>query len=332
MLERHKALASVDADETRAFLAGKNLAFRRAGAGRQAAAGFRADISGAYAPDFYIAHMRYSVDVEIDAPAEREDYGLSAPVGGLMAVDIGRDVLACSERRTAIASPGQPNTMRIDGGTERLALSMQRSALRRRLACLTGEAVVGDVTFDAALDLDAGPGRLIVDAMRLLVAAEDRGDAVFADPLRLAHFEDLALSSLLLYQPHSHMRLLERPSRAPASRDVRRAIDFIEAHLDAPIQLEDLVAVAGVPGRTLNDHFRAFTGLAPMAYLRKARMTAVREALLAGDAASVTEAAMRFGFLHLGRFAVAYGDAFGESPSTTLARARRLFEAPSAAE
>jgi transcriptional regulator GlxA family with amidase domain len=118
-----------------------------------------------------------------------------------------------------------------------------------------------------------------------------------------------------------------RAAALPATRDVRRAIDFIEANLDQPLTLETIVFAAGVSGRTLNEHFRAVTGLSPMAYLRRARLCAIREVLVQGAAPSVTEAAMRLGFLHLGRFAGAYREAFGESPSETLHRARRRFSA-----
>jgi AraC family ethanolamine operon transcriptional activator len=54
------------------------------------------------------------------------------------------------------------------------------------------------------------------------------------------------------------------------------------------------------------------------------RLNKVRRALRAADAATtVTEAAMRFGFFHLGRFSAQYHRLFGERPSDTLQRARR---------
>jgi len=53
------------------------------------------------------------------------------------------------------------------------------------------------------------------------------------------------------------------------------------------------------------------------------RMSEARKALLspASPSQTVTDVAMHFGFLELGRFSVEYRRAFGERPSATLRRA-----------
>jgi transcriptional regulator GlxA family with amidase domain len=100
---------------------------------------------------------------------------------------------------------------------------------------------------------------------------------------------------------------------------VRRAIDYIEAHLEQAVTVADLVAATGVAGRTLFMHFQNFKGISPMRYLRNARLRRVRQALLRSDTdANVTEIAMSMGFTHMGRFSVVYRRCFGESPSQTL--------------
>ena len=128
---------------------------------------------------------------------------------------------------------------------------------------------------------------------------------------------------MLLFCPHSGSELLTRPSARPAPRDVRRVVDFIRAHSGRALSLADLVKVAGVPGRTLNDHFRAFTGLSPVAYLKRARLRRAHDLMRAGQVASVTEAALEAGFTHLGRFAHDYAEMFGTPPSQTLRQGRR---------
>jgi AraC-like DNA-binding protein len=74
-------------------------------------------------------------------------------------------------------------------------------------------------------------------------------------------------------------------------------------------------------GRTLFQYFRDFRGTSPMRYLRDARFEKVRDALKrAQSEEGVAELAMKWGFSHLGRFAVEYRKRFGESPSETLWR------------
>jgi transcriptional regulator GlxA family with amidase domain len=59
-----------------------------------------------------------------------------------------------------------------------------------------------------------------------------------------------------------------------------------------------------------------------MAYLRQLRLRRVREALSEAnhESETVRSVATRFGFVHMSRFASTYRQAFGEAPSTTLAR------------
>jgi AraC-like DNA-binding protein len=86
------------------------------------------------------------------------------------------------------------------------------------------------------------------------------------------------------------------------------------------LSLAELCTGAGVPERTLRLCCEEFLGLSPTAYVRLRRLNLVRAALLRSDPriATVSSVARQNGFSELGRFAVAYRVAFGESPSTTL--------------
>jgi AraC family ethanolamine operon transcriptional activator len=70
-----------------------------------------------------------------------------------------------------------------------------------------------------------------------------------------------------------------------------------------------------------------------MAAVRRVRLQLVRRDLLAaGPEARVTDAAMRWGFYHLGRFSRLYAAQFGELPSATHRRSlESAAPAPSAA-
>jgi transcriptional regulator GlxA family with amidase domain len=133
--------------------------------------------------------------------------------------------------------------------------------------------------------------------------------------------QQFIFTALLVSHPHNYSAALQRLERPIAPRDVKRAIDYIHAHVDAPITLADIVQASGVPGRTLFKHFNDCRGQSPMRYLRNVRLDNARETLRRADSgARVTEIATQWGFTHMGRFSVEYRLRFGESPSETLSR------------
>ena len=132
------------------------------------------------------------------------------------------------------------------------------------------------------------------------------------------------MTTLLLAQPHTYSDLFQQPEPAVAPFYVKRAEAYIEAHLDEPLSIAELAAAAGVSARSLQTGFQQFRGTTPMAHLRALRLKRAHDELLAADPqrTSVTDIAMRWGFSHLGKFAVAYKQRFGESPRDTLGRWR----------
>ena len=93
---------------------------------------------------------------------------------------------------------------------------------------------------------------------------------------------------------------------------------------DSPPTIAEVCRHVGVSERTLQYAFRTYVDMSPLSYLRACRLNRVRSALLCpGDLTTVTEAATRYGFFHLGKFANHYRLHFGESPSSTLARGLR---------
>ncbi len=105
---------------------------------------------------------------------------------------------------------------------------------------------------------------------------------------------------------------------------VETAKQTVSTRLDEPICIVDLCASMAISERKLRSAFRAVHGTSPYRYLRNLRMAEARRALLTTDPAraTVTRIAMDHGFVELGRFAVEYRMAFGESPSATLQRAQ----------
>ena len=106
-----------------------------------------------------------------------------------------------------------------------------------------------------------------------------------------------------------------------SERHVRRAEEWIDAHLTEIIGVEDVAAALGVGVRSLQVSFQRVRGYSPLESIRRRRLEHTRKALLQAEpGATVTTIATQFGFFELGRFSKRYRKTFGEAPSETLAR------------
>ena len=111
---------------------------------------------------------------------------------------------------------------------------------------------------------------------------------------------------------------------APA-RTVRAALDYIEAHLSAPLTLADIAAAAGLSVRSLQDKFRQAVGQTPVQYIIDSRLRRVHQDLLSDNNVmhSIAEIAVRWGFVHMSDFGQRYRRLYGRAPSETRRDADR---------
>jgi AraC-like DNA-binding protein len=110
------------------------------------------------------------------------------------------------------------------------------------------------------------------------------------------------------------------------SRHHKQIMDRLENALEPArsISVPELCDAIDVSERTLRSCCVEFLGISPSRYLRLRRLRLAHLALRGSGSApvNVAEVARRYGFSDLGRFADAYQETFGETPSTTLRRAK----------
>ncbi len=113
-----------------------------------------------------------------------------------------------------------------------------------------------------------------------------------------------------------------KPTNGGYAAIARHAEEFIDAQLESVVSLAEVAAAVGTSTKTLSLAFRKRHGMGPVGFLRLRRLEAARRDLAAAEpgATAVSDVALRYGFAHLGRFAGAYREAFGELPSETLSR------------
>jgi AraC-like DNA-binding protein len=106
----------------------------------------------------------------------------------------------------------------------------------------------------------------------------------------------------------------------PSHARLRAAVEFIHANAHLPITTTGIAAIADISVRALQEGFRRHLDVTPNTYLRNVRLDRVRDELSLKAPTTVADVARAWGFAHLGRFASAYRERFGENPNQTNAR------------
>jgi len=127
--------------------------------------------------------------------------------------------------------------------------------------------------------------------------------------------ETWAVMELISIWPHSYSPQLQAAGHPAAPRAMRRALDYIAAHLDQPISVLDIARAASLGVRALTEAFRRNMNATPARYVRDRRLDAARLALATDASATVTGVAMRWQFSNPGLFARYFRQRFGQLPS-----------------
>jgi AraC-like DNA-binding protein len=268
-----------------------------------------------------LGRLTYDSDVTKDCGELATAYHVNVPLCGEVRSTCGDEHVVSTPDVAAVFNPtGRTVLDRWSGGTTQLCLKVDRAAVQRELTDRLERPLHAPARFRLAMDLRSATGRTWLHAVRLLADEMDTPGGLAAHPLLAHEVERLITGGLLLGQPHSYSDELAAPTPPPRPRTVKQAMAQIESRPDHPWTVRELAEAAGVGVRALEDGFRRYVGESPIAYLRGVRLDRVRAELSAAGPADLTvgEVAYRWGFGHLGRFAKAYAERFGETPSTTL--------------
>lgn len=113
--------------------------------------------------------------------------------------------------------------------------------------------------------------------------------------------------------------------RALVERACQHVREVLRHHHQPLPTMLDLCKALGASPRKLEYCFRDVLGMSPARYLRLMRLNGAHQDLFyrSDDQVTVQEAAMRWGFWHLGAFASDYKRMFGRLPSQTLIGGRK---------
>ena len=266
---------------------------------------------------------RYGPAVEIGCAPPIDHVTVSFVFGGDLLIDDGGYAAVADANHAAVFCYHENLTMRWAPDLRQLMLTIDKAHIERYLQNLLHAPLDRPLRFTVRVDLAGNGGQGIAAAVQTLRRALEQCGKAGPPPVLAAEIEHSIMTALLLGQRHNYTDAIFSAQPLPAPRVVRRVIELIDSTPEKAFTVADLALHAGVSERSLHAAFRRQLGTSPMSYVRRRRLDQARDELLHLDPAmgiTVTDVALRHGFTHTGRFAAAYRQCFGESPSTTLRR------------
>ncbi|MBY5586840.1 AraC family transcriptional regulator [Rhizobium leguminosarum] len=254
-----------------------------------------------------------------EAPSDRMIVFL--PIEGNASFEGTREQIYSVPARGTILEAGRAAGARLFGPRRHFGLFVDQAKIVSHLTHMFERTISGDIDFHPHIDLTSGPGLVLQQIVSSLHRGFSGDGPLQRTPLAVSSLCDAAIYLLLESCPNRYSNELALPAPAPAPRHVKWAIDFMQEHITEPISLNDIALAAKVSVRTLQQGFRQFRQTTPMSYLQDLRMAAAHRDLLESDARqAIADVALKWGFMHPGRFAAEYRKRFGQLPSQTLKR------------
>ncbi|MEH3156297.1 MAG: AraC family transcriptional regulator [Gordonia paraffinivorans] len=243
------------------------------------------------------------------------------PLAGHSRVASRGDDHALGPGQAVVTAVGESVRMAYGAHNPRLMVQVTPRAYADRSVSAVGEPRTPGTT---TLDLTTGPGRTLRSLVDAAVSHADSRrhpeSATLAASLGIAVIDSLVAAVDSAGTAGRDRAATIGQVSPSARRALRRALDVIHSRCAEPLSVAEVAVGAGTSTRTLQVAFRAEYGMSPGAYIRGVRLDHIHHDLRAGEADSVTDVALRWGILHLGRFSHDYHARFGELPSHTLRR------------
>lgn len=256
--------------------------------------------------------LSYGVDVRVDC-SYPNSFTLNIPISGR--------IESLHDEQRLIATRGQGTLFSADRSATvtlwtadcvGIGLKVDQEYMRDKLLLLSGTDE--EIRLPDQVDLSTPNWRGWVNLLHALASQPPRDGDLLQSELVTKQLSgaitDSLITGLLGNEHKNHDNSPARP------RQVKRVVDAFHANPAHAWTLSEMVTIAEVSARRLQQSFKEFIGVTPTEYLRDLRLSLVHRDLL-NDVGQVTihEIAARWGFTHPGRFSLYYKEKYGYLPS-----------------
>jgi AraC family transcriptional regulator, ethanolamine operon transcriptional activator len=271
-------------------------------------------------PDVQLAMVQSSAGYSSQGQNPKGSMSIAVPL------DESRPMVHCGHNvdgpEMAVVRTGQGFELVNRSGAHHLVASFSESRLEQYAADIWGDPDLLKHTAYRLRFKDREHRLRFVDAYQTILGDVQKRPSLLEDRRVAALLEDRLLENLLLHG-HTDPQQVNESSRRQVARMAYR---YLQENINEVPSIRKLCAATHSSYMTLERGFRETYGMPPLAHLKALRLSRARRELLHPDLlTTVTDVALHWGFLELGRFSVNYRMRFGESPSDTLRRAKGEF-------
>ncbi|HEV7714840.1 MAG TPA: AraC family transcriptional regulator [Steroidobacteraceae bacterium] len=272
--------------------------------------------------DCALATLKYGFPVDIDAGYISEFFMVKWALSGEGHVTSGQRAVSTSNRSLVVTSPYERTGFRMSPTCQHMTTRVSRRVVEERLAEKLGRRLTRPVEFDLEIDIASDFGRAWCQLVAHICQLSASAPTVLACQEVRNQYSRTLIELLIQAAPHTYSESLRAREDESIPWHVRRAQEYVDAHLSDIRSVAGLAAAIGVTPRTLQNGFRQALNMSPADYVRRARVAALHRALLGADSSqSVTSLMLGVGIANFGRYAHYYRQQIGVPPSVTLRRA-----------
>lgn len=192
------------------------------------------------------------------------------PIRGKGEIISRKKLLPLAVGTTATISPDAGFRARCDADYESLVLKIDKQALTEKLIAMTGATIGEPLRMEPQLDMARPSAKILYHYVPVLVQTLSAAVPPLP-PWWIAQTEQLLMAMFLCGHRHNYSHLIEEEAPDAASGQVQRVEEYIEAHWQQPITLEDLAQVAGVSAFSLFRSFKKSRGYSPLEFAAQVR-------------------------------------------------------------
>jgi AraC-like DNA-binding protein len=174
-------------------------------------------------------------------------------------------------------------------------------------------------------------GVYLGDATSDLVNAATRLLKVMGDVREMELLAPMILDEILIRLLRSPVggRLAQLAQAESHLQRVARAVDWVRAHFDEPMNVEALSELVHMSPSSFHAHFKTVTNQTPVQFQKSLRLREARRLML-NAGLDVTTASRRVGYVSSSQFIREYGRMFGNAPARDVTLLREQSQLPAA--